>query len=112
MNESGRWRVVKQCVNCPFHKTGPGARLRQGLRRWREIVRGLKNRETFFCHETTSGYEDREEANGGGTIADLLAHKGMVCAGAIEFYRKNKCVPRFVQMMERSDAQHRAKKCG
>lgn len=58
------------CANCPFNKTGPGAKLRRSLRpgRMAEIKAGLLREQGFNCHKTT-----HETGNG----SELL------CAGAI-----------------------------
>ena len=82
------WRTKAMCVDCPFAKSGPGARLRKILRpgRWREVTSGLLRQEHFYCHKTT------EETGDGSNL---------VCAGAIEWQDKHGTSAQYVRICER-----------
>lgn len=89
-----KWRVARQCDNCPFAKSGDGLHLRKslGLSRWRSILASLRSGLHFHCHKTT-GQED-DEGNPDTT-------KALVCAGSIEWQEKHNCTSQLAQIVER-----------
>jgi hypothetical protein len=73
---SKAWRMPEPCLDCPFNRTGPGARLRRTLRpaRWAEITRLVGTGQShFMCHKTTP-----ETGNG----------TNLYCAGALAYQDK------------------------
>ena len=85
-----QWRMPAMCDNCPFASRGKGLFLRRTLRagRWREILRGLRNDGHFTCHKTT-----RETGDG----------SMKVCAGAIAWQEKHRCVGQLQRIMQRTE---------
>lgn len=89
-----KWRTDKMCMDCPFHSSGPGLHLRNGLRRWGEILASLKRDEHFFCHRTTGEEDDEGET--------IITGEELLCSGAIEWQIKNNGQPsQLARVMER-----------
>jgi len=80
------WRMLVACADCPFNRTGSGAILRRTLRRWPRILADLRARKHFLCHKTT-------RATGDGSRK--------VCAGAIAYQARHRCVSQYQQVCER-----------
>lgn len=93
------WRTKQKCADCPFARTGPGARLRRTLTpaRWKGILHDLMNDRHFLCHKTT------EETGDGSNL---------VCAGAIEWQDRHGVSANFVRVMERVDGIFKNRKTG
>lgn len=86
-----QWRMPKQCKDCPFAESGPGAFLRETLRdgRMQEIEQDLLQGKHFMCHKTT-----KETGNG----------KELLCAGAIEWAEARGVTSQYQRVCERVDA--------
>jgi hypothetical protein len=97
-----KWRTARKCSNCPFHKSGPGLRLRLSLGpgRWRGILLSLTNGNYFPCHSTVK-YDDEGEA---------IPRTGLVCSGSIEWQRKNNASSTYVRLCELHDKERKAKR--
>ena len=96
------WRMKDKCENCPFAEDGEGLRLRKSLRpgRWRGILAGLARGEAFFCHKTTVGYDDEYAPQG----------QELVCAGSLEWQKKNKVSSQYARVCERLEGSWKKKK--
>lgn len=96
-----KWRVKKQCDNCPFATSGPGLRLRRHLNpgRWRGILAGLRNETHFVCHKTAE-YEGDE---------DVLVGPALVCAGSIEWQHKRGLKSRLERLIEAFEGKAKTK---
>ena len=83
-----KWRMLKPCADCPFNRTGPGARLARSLRpgRMQGIKEDLLNGAIFNCHKTT-------DETGNGT--------NLFCAGALRFQNRHGVVSQHQQVCER-----------
>jgi hypothetical protein len=88
---SRRWRMVDQCVDCPFADSGDGLQLRRSLQagRWREILADLRRGGHFTCHKTTA-------ATGNGS--------NLMCAGAIAWQEARGYSSNYQRICERLDA--------
>lgn len=101
------WRTLKSCDNCPFAEDGEGRRLRRSLRpgRWREILASLRRGQVFHCHKTID-YGKPEDR----TSAQRLQEGELICAGALDWQRRNQCVPAAVQVAARLEAMKKGTK--
>ena len=72
-----KWKMERQCDNCPFADVGSGVHLREslGVPRFRSILNSLLNGAPFMCHKTS-------KETGDGT--DLY------CAGALDYQQQQK----------------------
>jgi hypothetical protein len=86
------WRVPAKCNQCPFHRSGPGLRIRRGLRpgRWREILAGLRDGGVFSCHKTVEWDDEGEQIS-----------TGLYCAGALEWQAAHGCTSNYARVAER-----------
>ena len=101
------WRMPEKCANCPFHRSGPGLRLRRGLRprRWAEILRALRSDEWFPCHKTTEEDPEGDER--------LVTGKTRACAGALDWQAARGLSSNYQRVCERLEGafdRSRAKK--
>ncbi len=94
------WRMNKMCSTCPFQKRGPGLYLRRSLRRWREILQGLREGQHFYCHNTVEFDPDDENE-------ERIINSPLICAGSIAWQERWKCPSLYVRFMEK-----RAKRAG
>lgn len=92
-----RWRMSEPCADCPFNRTGPGARLAKSLApaRMAEIKRALMNDESFFCHKTT-------DDTGNGT--------NLICAGALAWQESHGASSQYARICERLDYFYQRRK--
>lgn len=91
------WRQEKPCNDCPFNIRGKGRHLRDSLQpgRWAEITHGLEHGQVFQCHQTTPETGDGSD---------------LICAGALAYQIKRRCVPDTLQLAERLLAIHEGRK--
>src|ERR1041385_5261736 len=93
-----KWRMARQCPDCPFAESGPSRPLRKSLRHgmFAEIKTGLRRGAHFLCHQTTGQTGDGSN---------------LVCAGAIEWQAKRGIgiVADYVQVCERLDAYRKSR---
>lgn len=98
------WRMPEKCDDCPFHNRGKGLALRQSLRRWDEILDGLRAGNYFPCHQTAHGGEDEETGD------YALTGKELVCAGSIEWQDQNGASSAYVRICRSGEREQREKR--
>lgn len=97
------WRTTQKCNDCPFSEDGAGKELWDSLRseRREEILDGLRNDQTFFCHKTATGYDDEEVED---FLEAVATEKPLVCSGSIKWQEEHGYSANYVRVAERIEA--------